>query len=179
MRTIAGTGSSGFSGDGGRATDAVLRVPSGIAVDGAGNIYVSDTFNHRIRRIDRNGVITTVVGDGNGRFGGDGGSGTSASLSYPLALAFDRLGNLLIADLGNSRVRQFSVSGIVSTVAGGFIGDGRQGLISTFSFPVDILRDRNGLILVADRDNHRIRSIDPASGIVDTIAGSGATGPSR
>jgi sugar lactone lactonase YvrE len=117
--TTVGGGSAGFSGGGGSATKAALNFPTGLAIDPDGNIYISDADNNRIRRIDGNGVITTVAGTGDGGFGGDGGPATEARLNAPSDLAFDGAGDLYIADQGNDRVRRVDTKGVITTVAGG------------------------------------------------------------
>lgn len=109
IRTIAGNGTPGFSGDGGAATNAQLFVPTGVAVDAAGNVYVADRTNRRIRKIDTAGVITTVAGSGRSGVGGDGGPATNAELSFPFGVAVDGAGNLYIADMGTHRIRKVSV----------------------------------------------------------------------
>jgi hypothetical protein len=128
ITTFAGNGLAGFSGDGGLATSASLMFPLGMAMDKIGNLYVADANNHRIRRIDLRGFITTVAGSGVEGFSGDLGPATSASLNYPEDVAFDRSGNLFIADSGNNRIRRVDPSGVISTIAGtilnGFSGDG-------------------------------------------------------
>ncbi|HEY9898172.1 MAG TPA: hypothetical protein V6D00_03215 [Pantanalinema sp.] len=116
LTLIAGTGMSGFSGDGAAATSAMLNQPSGVAVDGAGNVYISDTGNNRIRRVNTSGTISTVAGTGTGSYSGDGGAATSATLKGPSGIAVDASGNLLIADMGNCRVR------FVPKVAGSYFG---------------------------------------------------------
>ena len=106
ITTVAGNGTAGFSGDGGPATNASLNSPSGVAVDGAGNLFIADRGNQRIRKVDASGIITTVAGNGTSGFSGDGGPATSASLRGPRGVAVDGDGNLLIADSGNRRIRK-------------------------------------------------------------------------
>ena len=118
ITTVAGTG-GGFSGDGGPAVQAQLRGPAGVAVDGAGNLFIADSFNDRIRKVDSAGVITTVAGTGRTGFGGDGGPAVNARLSRPSGVAVDGAGNLFFADSGNDRIRKVdSASGSITTVAG-------------------------------------------------------------
>lgn len=119
ITTLAGTGSLGFSGDGGLASAANLNFPTGLALDAHGNLYVSDANNNRVRKIDGLGVITTVAGNGDAAFKGDGGQATVASLSAPAGLVLDGAGNLYIADQGNDRVRRVDTKGVITTVAGG------------------------------------------------------------
>ena len=118
LTLVAGIGISGFGGDGGPATGASLREPVGVALDGAGNLFIADQSNHRIRKVDTSGIITTVAGNGFGGFSGDCGPATSASLDEPFGVALDGSGNLFIADQGNNRIRKVDTSGIITTVAG-------------------------------------------------------------
>ena len=129
---VDAAGSEGVGGDGGPATAAQLNFPTGVAADAAGNLFIADTFNNRIRKVSANGIITTVAGTGARGFGGDGGPATAAQLNYPQGVAVDAAGSLFIADTGNMVVRKVSASGILTTVAGtaavadaqGFSGDG-------------------------------------------------------
>jgi sugar lactone lactonase YvrE len=106
ITTVAGNGTPGFSGDGGPATNASLSYPNGVAVDAAGNLYIADTDNQRVRKVSTSGTITTIAGTGSFGFSGDGGPATNASLAGPSHVAVDAVGNLYIADSGNSRVRK-------------------------------------------------------------------------
>ena len=123
ISTVAGDGTFGFGGDGGPATAAQLYFPNGVAPDGAGNLYIADFNNQRIRKVDAAGVISTVAGDGTFGFGGDGGPATAAQLYLPSDVALDGAGNLYIADTANQRIRKVDAAGVISTVA----GDGTQG----------------------------------------------------
>ena len=128
ITTIAGTGERGFDGDGGPATEARLNLPCGVVVDGAGNLYIVDSFNHRIRKVDTSGVITTVAGSEERGFGGDGGPAAEARLRVPFSVAVDGAGNLYIVDSFNHRIRKVDTSGVITTVAGtGEPGYGRDG----------------------------------------------------
>ena len=182
ISTVAGIGSSSFSGDGGPATAAALQAPYSLALDAATNIFVADTNNHRIRRIDaRTGIISTVAGNGSWGFSGDGGPATGAALSSPSGVAVDAAGNVLVADTGNHRVRRIDGrTGVISTVAGngseGSYGDGGPATAAALRHPSGVGVDGAGNILVADRMNHRIRQIDAATGFISTIAGSGTQG---
>ena len=179
ITTVAGNGVEGFGGDGGPATSASLANPGGIALDTAGNLYFSDPGNQRIRRVDAvSGIITTVVGDGNQGFTGDGGPATSATLSFPGGVALDSGGNLFIADQGNHVIRRVdAVTGIITTVAGdgtqGFTGDGGPATSATLSFPFDVTVDSSDNLFIADQFNHRIRRVDAVSGDITTVAGDG------
>jgi sugar lactone lactonase YvrE len=119
ITTVAGTGVAGSLGDGGPATEAQLNVPRGLAVDGNGNLYISDSANNRVRRISPDGLITTIAGTGAAGFSGDGGPATQATFYVPDGLAIDAAENLYVADYGNSRVRKIGPEGVISTVAGG------------------------------------------------------------
>src|SRR3954447_19494691 len=133
ITTAVGTGEKGFAGDGGPANTARLNGPFDVAFDSAGNLYFSDTFNHRIRRVDaRSGVITTVAGNGEAGYSGDGGPAVNASLNEPYGIALDRSGNIFVADRLNRRVRRIdAASGIITTLAGtgeaGYSGAGGPG----------------------------------------------------
>ena len=177
--TVAGSGIQGFGGDGGAATAAQLNNPYGIAVDVAGNLYIADTDNNSIRKVTAGGVISTVAGDSNSGFGGDGGAATSAQLFNPLAVAVDPAGNLYIADTENHRVRKVTAAGVISTVAGigihGFSGDGGAATAAHLSWPNGVTLDSAGNLYIADSENHRIRMVT-AGGIIITIAGNGHYG---
>jgi streptogramin lyase len=164
ITTIAGTlNTSGFSGDGGTATSAKLSGPSGIAVDSNGNIYIADTSNQRIRKIDAKGIITTIAGNGVAGFSGDGGTATSALLNNPIGLAVDSLNNVYIAEYYSNVIRKIDAKGIISTIAGngggGFLGDGGTATSALLSKPRGIAVDSNGNIYIVDTFNQRIRKI--------------------
>jgi sugar lactone lactonase YvrE len=182
ITTVAGTGTAGEAGDGGPATSARLKWPHSLAVDGHGNLYIADSPNHRIRRVDANGVITTVAGTGRGGYGGDGGPATEARLSDPKGIALDGQGRLYIADTGNSRVRRVDASGIISTVAGngevGGAGDGGSATAAQVSHPRSIAVDGSGVMFIsedAEGEVSRIRRVD-SSGIITRYAGIGEAG---
>jgi trimeric autotransporter adhesin len=118
IRTVAGTGTTGYSGDNGPATKAQLWNPQGLAVDGAGNLYIADTYNHRIRKIDPTGMITTIAGNGTQDSTGDGGPASLAEFRFPVGVALDRSGNLYVAEGSGCRVRKIDLNGRISTVAG-------------------------------------------------------------
>jgi cysteine-rich repeat protein len=178
---VAGTGVQGYSGDGGQATQAKLGGPHGVAVDGLGNIFIADTLNNRIRRVGLDGIITTVAGTG--AFGGLGDSGPAflAQLANPQDVFVDGGGNLLIADTYNMKVRRIDAqTGIMSTVAGtgtpGSSGDNGLALHARLSFPSGVFRGSNGDIFIADTENHRIRRIAAATGVITTVIGTGFPG---
>ncbi len=179
ITTVTGTGEAGSAGDGGPAREAALRSPNDVAGDALGNLYIADSWNHRIRRIDPDGIITTVAGTGEAGFGGDGGAAVEARLSLPFALAVDSSGNLYIADFGNRRIRKVDHSGVITTVAGsghrGSQGDGGPATRAELSPPTGIAVDAGGTLFIADQFNHRIRRVDPA-GIITTLAGTGEEG---
>jgi len=176
ITTVAGTGTAGYSGDGVAATSAQISYPYGIAFDSMNNLYIADTHNHRIRKVSTSGVITTIAGTGTGGYNGDNISATSAELNAPTGVALDSAGNLYIADLGNSRIRKVSTSGIITTVAGkgspGFSGDGDAATSAELTMPCAIAVDSTGVLFIADRDNYRIRKVD-AKGIISTVVGDG------
>ncbi|HEY1551933.1 MAG TPA: SMP-30/gluconolactonase/LRE family protein [Kofleriaceae bacterium] len=178
ITTVAGTRTSGFTGDGGPAIDAELATPDGVAVDSAGNIYIADTSNERIRRVDPSGMIETVAGNGVNGLGGDGGPATDAALAAPQRIAVDSAGDLYIADQGNNRVRRVDASGVITTFAGtgvrGFSGDGGPAGSAELDSPLAIAIDGNDIYIV-DQSNARIRRVD-ATGTITTVAGDGNTG---
>ena len=156
-------------GDGGPATRAQLGSPEGLAQDHAGNLYIADAVDHRVRRISPAGIITTVAGNGYPGFRGDGGPAQAAQLNSPYGLAVDGAGNLYIADLGNARIRKVSPDGIIDTIAGG----GVAGL--TLSQPRNVALDAGGNLYLSDFGNHRVLRISPARG-VSIVAGAGLAG---
>jgi hypothetical protein len=162
---VAGTGVAGFSGDGGAATSAGLYGPEGLALDRAGNLFIAEFGNHRVRRVAiGTGIITTVAGDGVPRFSGDGGPVTSASLNGPVGLTFDRDENLIIVDFGNHRIRRVAAgTGIITTIAGsggaGFSGDGGAATSASLWNPHGIAMSPTGDLFIGDRGNHRVRMV--------------------
>ena len=165
IRTVAGTGEPGYGGDGGPASEAFLDTPYGLAIDADGIVYVADLQNHRVRRIDATGTITTIAGTGLSGYSGDEGPGEMARLSYPVGVGADSAGNLYIADSGNHRVRRLDAAGTIATIAGnGEIGvdaDGAAARSSRLSVS-GIAIDRSGNIWLADRLNRRLRVLEPA-----------------
>ncbi|WP_179638913.1 NHL domain-containing protein [Tunturibacter empetritectus] len=181
LTTIAGTGTQGFSGDTGPATSATLDSPQGLALDSANNLYIADTHNHRIRRLNlTTGFITTIAGTTSG-FSGDGAPALSAQLNLPTALAIDASGNLYLADTANHRIRRIDAStGLITTIAGtgtqGYSGDGAAVLSAAIDSPTGIAIDPSGNLYLADTHNHRIRKITSSTGLITTIAGTGLPG---
>jgi sugar lactone lactonase YvrE len=179
ITTVAGNGSAGFSGDGGPATSAQLWYPAAIAVDAAGNLFIADTRNGRIRKVAPDGIITTVAGGGSSGSGGDGGPATSALIAEPSGIAVDGAGNLFIGETAANRVRQITPTGLISTVAGngtrGFSGDGGPATSAQLAFPTGIAVDASGDLFIADSINNRIRLVTP-NGIISTMAGTGTSG---
>jgi hypothetical protein len=178
-QNLAGTGISGDSGDGGPATSARLNGPFDVAFDARGNLYLSDTGNHRIRRVDaRSGIISTVAGSGKRGFGGDGGPATLALLDEPYGLALDREGNLFFADRLNRRVRKVdATTGVITTVAGNgskqFEGDNGPARAAGLVEPNGVALDGRGRLYIADVADHRVRVVDLRSGTIATFAGDG------
>jgi len=175
VSVVGGTNDLGFAGDGGPATAAALNCPPGVAVDAAGNLYVADRRNYRLRRINTLGIITTVAGSGQPALSGDGGPAGGATLSQPAGIVFDGAGNLYVADAGNNRIRKISPQGVITTVAGGgnALGDGGPATSAMLAGPQGLALDRTGNLYVADTGNHRIRKID-LKGAISTVAGSGS-----
>jgi DNA-binding beta-propeller fold protein YncE len=180
ITTVIGTGEKGFAGDGGPANAALLNGPFDVAFDAAGNLYFSDTFNQRVRRVDAaTGIITTVAGNGEQDYSGDGGPAITASLNEPYGIALDRTGNLFIADRLNRRVRRVdAATGIITTRAGtgepAYSGDGgpaaQAGLAEPNGLAFDPAQTR---LYIADVADHRVRVVDMATGIISTFAGTG------
>jgi trimeric autotransporter adhesin len=172
ISTVAGDGAQGFSGDGGPATSAHLKWPIGVAVDGAGNLYIGDSGNSRIRRIDGNGIISTMAGDGTPASSGDGGPAAKAQLNYPAFVAVDSGGNVYITT--GDRVRWISPDGVITTVAGdgtrGYSGDGGPAIDAPLSYSLGVAADGNGNLYIAD--GARLRKVSQA-GVITTVAGNG------
>jgi uncharacterized protein (TIGR03437 family) len=181
IANVAGTGAAGFAGDGNAATGAQLNGPQGLAVDAAGNLYIADTENHRVRKVAGNGTISTVAGTGTAGFGGDGGAAGSAQLNLPYAVATDAAGNLYIAEFGGNRVRKVAANGNISTLAGngitGFAGDGGQATSARLNGPRGVAVDSAGNVYIADTANNRVRQVAPG-GVITTVAGTGSSGVS-
>ena len=182
ITTYAGNGIAGYAGDGGPATSAQLKPPEDVDVDSSGNIYIADTQNQRIRKVDAaTGIIQTVAGTGSAGYNGDGGPATSAQLKAPSGVAIDSSGNIYIADTQNFRIRKVdAATGIIQTVAGtgvaGYSGDGGPATSAQIKNPAVVAVDASGNIYIADTLNHRIRKVDAATGIIQTVAGTGVAG---
>lgn len=178
--THAGTGISGYSGDGGPATNAQFNSPASLAFDNLGNLYIADASDHRIRKINTTGIITTIAGTGVLGFSGDTGPATNAQLNAPIVVYWDRrTSNLLVCDALNNLVRKIDHTGIITTIAGtsasGYSGDGGPATAATLNYPAGLTTDTIGNIYIAEFFNHIIRKID-TNGIISTFAGTGSAG---
>jgi len=182
ITTIAGTGKHGFAGDGGPATDAALKGPTDVAIDSKGNIYIADSYNNRIRKIDAStGIINTIVGTGRIGFGGDGGPALKAQINIPSSVAVDSAGNIYIADFGNNVIRKVDVkTGNISTIAGdgkeGKKGDGGPATDAELDKPGGVAVTASGDVYIADETNCKIRKVDASTGTISAVAGTGKEG---
>jgi sugar lactone lactonase YvrE len=176
--TVAGTGNAGSGGDGSAALLAQLRNPAGVAFDAKHNLYIADADNHVIRMVDPNGVASTFAGTGVQGYAGDNGPASAAQFRRPVALAFDSLGNLYVADADDHRVRRISGAGIVTTVAGtgsaGFSGDSGPAVSANLKAPGGIAVNSQGTLFIADTANNRVRRVT-ADGLISTVAGAGTS----
>jgi len=184
ITTIAGTGTATFSGDGGLANKAALNSPHGVALDNAGNVYIADSGNNRIRKINSAGVITTVAGCGNNTTAcvqvglGDGGPATAPLIMSPWDVVADNAGNFYFTDSGNMRIRKVDTSGTITTVAGGGSnspGDGGPATSAQLVNPTGLAINSSGNLYFTDADANRVRKVS-TSGIITTIAGNGGKG---
>jgi len=179
ITTVAGSGSTnGSLGDGGPATSATLNGPLGVAVDAAGNLYIADSENRRVRKVSSDGIITTVAGNGSTNTAlGDGGQATNATLVGPAGVAVDAAGNIYIADSLDNRIREVSPAGIISTLAGNgsaaYSGDGGLAILAALSSPVSVAVDATGNLYIVDSGNSRVRVVT-TDGKINTIAGDGS-----
>lgn len=178
--TIAGTGKAGFSGDGGPALKAGCNQTFGLEIGPDGTLYWCELDNHLVRRLDlKSGIISTIAGTGGVKgFDGDGGPATKAKMNGPHELRFDAAGNLIVADSFNNVVRKIDMkTGVITTIAGtgkaGFSGDGGPAAKALLDNTISVVRDRDENLLICDINNHRIRQVDPKSGIITTWAGTG------
>jgi len=182
ITTIAGTGTAGSAGNGAAATASQLSAPHGVAVDATGNIYIVDTANQRIQMVSaQTGFISTVAGTGLPGYAGDGGAAAVAQLVSPSGIAVDAAANLYIADTGNHRIRKVNAqSGVITTFAGNgiaaFAGDGAAATAASLNAPAGVWADSSGTIYIADTLNHAIRAVNPATGFISTVAGTGGLG---
>ncbi|MBV8904333.1 MAG: hypothetical protein JOZ22_11920, partial [Acidobacteriia bacterium] len=182
ISTIAGTGVAGYNGDNIPATQAQLNTPWRVTIDPAGNLYIAEEGNNRIRKVATNGIITTVAGNGTRGYSGDGGPATSASLRGPEQAELDVFGNLYIADTYNNVIRKVDTSGTITTIVGTGYGEGTSGEVGGYSgdggpatkaelfFPVSIALDPAGDLWISDQGNDVIREVN-TSGIISTVAG--------
>jgi sugar lactone lactonase YvrE len=172
ITTVAGTGVSGYSGDGGPAVGAKLSDPENIVVDARGRVFFTDQINERVRMIDVDGTITTVAGTGEAGDTGDGGPGTDATLNSPYGLAIDAAGNLYVADSKGARVREIARDGTITTVAGtgvpGYSGDGGRATQAQLSQPSSLAVDASGDLFIGDSGNRDVRIVDP-QGVITTV----------
>ena len=184
ISTVAGNGIAGYSGDGGAAVSAQINTPIGICADNAGNLYIADVGNQRIRKVDASGRISTLAGTGGRGYGGDGGPAINATFYNPVRVAVDPSGNVVIADQSNHRVRRITPSGTISTIAGNgagtpqtgaFSGDGGPAVSASLNNPTAIAFDGAGVLYICDQYNQRIRKV-ATDGTITTIAGNGAAG---
>ena len=176
ISTVAGTGESGYGGDGGPGTAAQFREPNDCFLDGRGGLLIADVQDQRIRRLDlASGVITTFAGNGEKQRSGDGRPALEASILGARAVCMDNAGNTYIAEREGNGIRKVDANGVMSTLAGtgefGYTGDGGQALDTAWGGPKAIRCDHDGNLLVVDTENHAIRRIDAATGIVTTVAG--------
>jgi trimeric autotransporter adhesin len=181
ISTFAGNGFASFGGDGDVATGAILEYPDGIAFDRAGNLYIADGLNARVRRVGaRTGIIMTVAGTGLTDFNGDDIPAVQANLFAPIGLAFDVQGNLYVVDVGALRIRRIDARGRITTVAGfggyGTEGDGGLATEAHFLNLRSVAFDAAGNFYIVDLDDHRVRKVDARTGIIATVAGTGVAG---
>lgn len=177
ISTVAGTGTAGYSGDDVMAIDTQLYHPVRVAVDNSGNLYIAEYYNHRIRKVSKNGMISTVAGNGTQGYSGDGGLAAKAQLNYPAGITTDSSGNLYIADAMNYRIRKVTTDGMINTVVGtgtaGYSGDGDAATSAQLNYPYGItIEPNNGNLYIADAMNFRIRKVT-TDGVISTVANTG------
>jgi uncharacterized protein (TIGR03437 family) len=186
ITTVAGTGVAGYNGDNIPGTQAKLNSPWRVTIDPAGNLYIADSGNDRIRKLAPNGIITSVAGTGKAGYSGDGGPATSATLNFPEQAELDAYGNLYIADSGNNVVRRIGTNGVITTVAGngfgaiednnndelgGYAGDGGPATKAELSGPVSLAIDPSDNLWISDQGNNVVRYVSAATGLISTVAG--------
>ncbi|MFI5196504.1 MAG: T9SS type A sorting domain-containing protein [Chitinophagales bacterium] len=176
ITTFAGTGTPGYNGDGIACTASTLDTPAGVAVDHAHNVYIGDSWNYRIRKVNTSGIITTIAGTGVSGYSGDNGPATLAKINVTTCVFADDSGNVYFADLVNSCIRKINTLGIITTIAGsgtpGFSGDNGPATLAQLYEPDGVYADSLGNIYISDELNNRIRKVN-SSGIITTIAGGG------
>jgi hypothetical protein len=174
ISTIAGNGTVGWDGDGGLATSAQLNNPQGVAVDAAGNLYIADYSNNRIRKVNTAGIISTIAGTGGIGFSGDGGLATAAEILNPQSVWIDAAGNIFFSDYGNDRIRKISTNGIINTMVGtgtlGFSGDGGAATAANIYYPLDVTMDMDGNLFFSDVGNNRIRKVSGPGAVTTYFA---------
>ena len=179
ISTVAGTGTSGYTGNGGPATSAELSEPAGLLFDASGDLLIADSNNNVIRKVTPSGIISTIVGNHTSGYTGDGGPATSAELAAPYGMAFDAAGNLFFADASNNVIRKVTPSGVISTVVGtgtaGYTGDGMSALTAELHYPESVSFDTHGNMFIADTFNSAIREVS-SLGVISTVSGNGTQG---
>ncbi len=180
ITTYAGTGTSGYSGDGGQATAAKLKYPRNVCFDTANSLFLSDRLNNVIRKISKTGIITTIAGNGTAGYTADGAQATAASFKIIGGIAVDKKGNIYFSEGDSSRVRKVNTMGIISTIAGNgtnsYAGDGGQATAASFGNSLGVALDAVGNIYISDNSHTVIRKIDHVTGIISTFAGNGTSG---
>lgn len=180
ITTVAGNGTGGYGGDNGSATSASLNIPYAVDLDTAGNVYIADRFNNRIRKVTPGGTITTIAGNGTVASTGNGGLATLASIGSPTDVLVAPDGSIYIAENGTHQVRKITPAGIILPVAGtgsfGYSGDGGLALTAQLNQPGQVALDANGNLFISDQSNRRVRRVDGLTGIITTVAGTGANG---
>ena len=180
ITTVAGTGIAGDSGDGGPATSAQLDNPRGVHKDSSGNLYIADAYNHKIRKVDTSGDISTIAGTGSAGETGDGEAAILAEIDTPSDVLMDSSGNFFIADTNNHKIRQVDtfddILTFVSNSGPGDDGDGGFAALAQLNKPYGMFKDPLGSLYIADRNNHKIRKVDLSTNIITTVAGTGSAG---
>ncbi len=176
INTVIGDGSYGFCGDGGPATNACVYIPSGVAIDDSGNLYLADLYNSRVRKVTAatGDIISTIAGNGDFGYSSDGGPADTTRLYFPTGVCVDAHRNVYIADFYNNRIRKVDTNGIITTIAGGTgVGDGGSALDAALSYPMNVSVDKSSNVYIADYFDNRVREISTSTGIISTVAGNG------